>query len=157
MSRFQRRKKHLKTMTNSPKSEKRWKLIDHTADIRLEVWGADLKELFVNAATALTEMLGAATDTPTQEHVDVGLESAGLDELIVDWLREILFYNQVRGRFLVQCTIEELSDTDLRARLTFGVRPDEEQPDIEIKAVTYHGLAVDKSDEGYCARILFDM
>ncbi len=76
---------------------------------------------------------------------------------MVDWLREILFYNQARGWILVRPAIEELSDTALKGRLFFGIRPDEKQPDMEIKAVTYHGLSVEKDDRGYCAKILFDI
>ena len=141
----------------SPKSEKSWKLIDHTADIRLEVCGTDLQALFVNAAAALTEILGSGEAAPAEEDVEVDLESPGLDELMVDWLREILFYNQVRGWILAQSAIKELSDTALKARLSFVLRASEVQPEIEIKAVTYHGLSVEKSHRGYCAKILFDI
>lgn len=144
-------------MRNQSKSEKRWKIIDHTADIRVEVCGTDLPNLFLNAAAALTEILGPQLDVPATEEVDVCLESPGLDELMVDWLREILFYNQARGWILVQSALDAFSDTGMRARLSFGVRPDELQPEIEIKAVTYHGLSVEKTDQGFCAKILFDI
>ncbi len=157
MSPLRNWKKRSKRMMNSPRIEKSWKLIDHTADLRVEVCGTDLQELFVNAAAALTEILGAGPDLAAEKDLDVLLESGSIDELMVDWLREILFSNQVRGWILVQSTIEELSGTTLKARLSCRVRPDGEQPDIEIKAVTYHGLSVQKTDQGYCAKILFDI
>jgi SHS2 domain-containing protein len=140
-----------------PRNERRWRLIDHTADMRVEVCGSDLQELFANAAAALTELLGTGSEIRIEKEMDVTLESPGLEELMVDWLREILYYNQVSGWILAQISLEQLSHTTLKARLSFGVRRDEEPPDTEIKAVTYHGISVEKTDLGYCSRILFDI
>jgi SHS2 domain-containing protein len=145
------------TRTNPPTTEPRWKTIDHTADLRVEVCGDDLSELFLNAATALTELLGVGSTGLGEHDVEISLESPGLEELMVDWLREILFYRQARGWILAQASIEQLSDNALKARACFGLRREGEEPDFEIKAVTYHGLSVDKSDRGYCAKILFDI
>ena len=141
----------------SPKTEPLWKIIDHTADIRVEVYGNDLKQLFVNAAVALTKLLRVRAPAAAEQQVDISLESTALDELLVDWLREILFYHQARGWILVKASIDQLSETSLQAAVLFGVRSSEQEPDFEIKAVTYHGLSVEKNDRGYRAKILFDV
>jgi SHS2 domain-containing protein len=147
----------LTTRTNPPTTEPAWRVIDHTADIRVEVCGSDLEQLFLNAAQALNEILGAGEPVGADHDIEISLESPGLDELLVDWLREILFYNQTRGWVFVQAHVEHLSDTSFRANASFGLRREEDEPEFEIKAVTYHGLTVEKSDCGYCAKILFDI
>lgn len=145
------------TRMNPRKTEPPWRIVDHTADIRVEVCGTDPPELFLNAARALTELLGSEPAPSAEHELELFLDAAGVDELMVDWLREILFYNQARGWIFARAAIQRLSDTTLTARLFFGNRQEGDEPDFEIKAVTYHGLTVEKTDAGYCAKILFDI
>jgi SHS2 domain-containing protein len=142
---------------NRQKIDGGWRLLDHTADIMIEVWGASLESVFLNSAEAMTAVLVPCTDLPTETEFEVALEADTLEELLVNWLREILFHSQVRNLILVQARIEDLSRIVLRAKLYFGaVRPDCE-PEFEIKGVTYHGLSIQQHDETYSARIVFDI
>jgi SHS2 domain-containing protein len=143
-------------MTRTPrKADRRWKLLEHTADLRIEVCGDDTRELFLNAAQALTELLGRPRDMAPETNLEVTLDSPGPEELLVDWLRELFFYNDTRGMVLDRAEFLEFSDTSLRARLFMGRRT--EEPEVDIKGVTYHGISVEKSDQGYCARVVFDI
>ncbi|MBI5568607.1 MAG: archease [Desulfomonile tiedjei] len=141
----------------SRKTEKGWRFLDHIADIRMEASGRDLTELFLHAAEGLTELLGAGEHLAAEKEVELALEAGSAEELLVDWLREIHFANTTRGLVLARAHIQQISDTSLKARLLFAVRPPEEAPDIDIKGVTYHGLVVEKTDRRYLARVIFDI
>lgn len=123
----------------------------------MEVRGKTLEGLFLNAADGLVNLLAPDPRAETDTELDVVLDSDNAENLLVDWLREILFYNQTRDFIPVQTEVVELSDKLLRAKLVGGVRLSEEEAVAEIKAVTYHGLSITKNDQGYVARIVFDI
>ncbi len=139
------------------KTEKGWRCLDHIADIRMEASGSNLTELFLHAAQGLTELLSPGEHVPAEREVELALEAGSAEELLVDWLREIHFANTTRGLVLVKTHITEITDTSLKALLSFAVRPPEKAPDIDIKGVTYHGLAIEKTDRKYLARVIFDI
>lgn len=85
------------------------------------------------------------------------LDAETAEELLVDWLREILYQNQTRGFVPTRVVMDELTGNHLHARLKGGIPDAGSAPEMEIKAVTYHGLTVEKSDEGYLAKIILDI
>jgi SHS2 domain-containing protein len=144
-------------MPKTSKPDKRWRLLDHTADVRLEACGIDPEELFTVAAEGLTELLGKGADLRRHEEILVTLESSGLEELLVDWLREILFYNETRSLVLLEVRSISLSESDLTATICVAERAPNQSPEMEIKGVTYHGLSIEKTEGDYCAKIVFDI
>ena len=142
---------------NQQKTDSGWRLLDHTADIMIEVRGSSLEDLFLNAAEAMTTVLVPCANVAGQTELDVALEADAAEELLVGWLREILFHVQTRGLILVRAEMDDLSDTALKAKLHFGTSGPECEPEFEIKAVTYHGLSIHEQDGIYSARIVFDI
>jgi SHS2 domain-containing protein len=139
------------------KSDPGWELLDHTADIRMEVRGKTLEELFLNAAEGLVSLLAPNAEAATDTELDVVLDSDDAENLLVDWLREILFYSETRDFVPVQTEVMELSNRVMKARLVGGVKLSGEEPVAEIKGVTYHGLSITKTGRGYTAKIVFDI
>lgn len=126
---------------------------EHTADWELEVWAPDLPGLLVQAARGMYWLMGARLDGSTRlQHT---LEFYGADEesLLVGFLQELLYLCDSQGLVFdqVEVTIDgehgraELSGAPL-ARLG-----------KEIKAVTYHNLAVRKTPTGLAATLVFDV
>ncbi len=147
---------HPMTM-NPPNGETPWRFLDHTADIRMEVRGSTLEELFVNAGRGLGSLLpwGFPDDSPQSLAVD--LEAGDREELLVAWLREILYQHETTGFSFGGARIREFSDTRIAADLHSGVPGRESESELEIKAVTYHGLSIEETDQGLVARIVFDI
>jgi SHS2 domain-containing protein len=135
-----------------------WRLLDHTADIRMQAFGATLEELFINAAQGLTWLLiGSSTITRTASK-QIVLQAGEIDELLVDWLREILFLYEGRGVALCSVSITALNGTELAATLDVGTAvPDEEEDVFGIKAVTYHGVTVEDFGQGFRASVVMDI
>ena len=145
-------------MTDPRSIDRNWTILDHPADIRMEVRGRTLEQLFVNAALALTSLIAPKSHGPPDTEVVVVLEGTDHEELMVDWLRELLYRNQVARFMLVRPLAITVSENRVEARLA-GKTAHEDQPQqgLEVKGVTYHGLSVERTDEGYCARILLDV
>ena len=144
-------------MTSLRKTGPKWRALEHTADLRLEIRGASFEELFVNAAEALTSFLSPGYEETRKTEIEVSLSAESLEDLLVDWLREVLFQSEARGLAFSAAHFEELSQTRLKARVSTRPTVTAEEPELEIKAVTYHGLSVEESDTGYVARIIFDV
>jgi len=146
------------TMMSRLKADGSWRLLDHTADIRLEVLGRTREALFVNAALGLTSLLEAPSSAAPETEFEIVVDGVDYEELLVDWLSEILFLNQTKGLVPVEVHINHLSERRIEARIEGRFAgPEEQGQELEIKGVTYHGLSIVKTDEGYSARIVFDI
>lgn len=147
----------LKTDKKHLKSDKGWRLLEHTADIRLEVHGATLEHLFINAALGITALILPDTKLTSQMEMEIRLEADSAEELLIDWLRELLFLNQTRKFAMIDAQMITFSENDLKAKVSFGINPPDIEPSFEIKGVTYHGLSIIETSEGYSAKIVFDI
>lgn len=135
-----------------------WRFLEHTADIRMEALGSSLEELFVNAALGLTSLLSAEPPSGPAETHSVSLDADDVDELLVNWLREIHFLHEVRRFVAVEVAIHSLSETTLEAEIRGRIAPeDAEGSEVEIKAVTYHDSLVRRREDCWFARVVFDI
>jgi len=137
---------------------KKYEQVEHTADIGIRAYGADLKELFVNAACG---MLDIVFDTDAiDENLDVPLEITGVDteELLVNWLQELLYLFEVKHLALKRVAVEEIANGKLKATV-FGERFDQKRhtAKTEIKAVSYHQLRIEKRGDILAVQIIFDI
>ena len=133
--------------------ERGFQELEHTADRALQVFGHDLKELFVNAARGMFSLIADLdTITPTRAH-RVELQAPDLEMLLVDWLNELLFMHETNGEIYVQFDIEHLSPTELRATVRGESAP---ATKAFIKAATFHNLRIARTEEGYTTVVVFD-
>lgn len=139
------------------KTDPGWRLLEHTADVRMAVYGGILEELFLNAARGFTSLLVPETQGHPEIELELSLLADDIEELLVDWLRELLYYHQTKAFILISADIQDLSDTSLKAKLAGRTRGPDEEPEIEIKGVTYHAVSVEKNDIGYAVTIVFDI
>lgn len=144
----------------------KYRLLDHTADLRIEVFGEGKEGLFVSAGEALADLLVGVDRLGNGEAArhDVSASGETLEELLVDWLRELLYAFSVKGVVLFRFEIVELTESSIKA-VCIGEEFDIGRHGIktDIKAVTYHGLEIeiDEADGGnggkYRAAIVFDV
>ena len=137
---------------------KRYEQFPHTADIGIRVFGKDLKELFENAAFALFDIMADLDGLKPSIEKAVKVEGDTHEELLVAWLDELLYLFYTKGVIFSEFRIEELSDKKLTAK-AFGksVSSNRNRLKTEIKAATYSGLKIDKSDGGYKVEIILDV
>lgn len=133
--------------------------LDHTADVGLEVRASSRPALFERAAAGLrTAIEGTGRGSgAVGPRVSRGIELAADDvaSLLVAWLRELLFLHQVEGLAVREARFEQLDETGLAGTLT--LEPAAARPVREIKGVTYHGLETEAREDGWRARVIFDV
>jgi len=135
-----------------------YRRLEHTADVKVEIYGADLAELFTNAATCLFDMTLDLKKVQETQSVPVSLESAELSELFLDWMRELLFLFSTHSLAIHRVEIAAIEPTRVAATV-FGEEFDAERHGlkVEVKTPTYHEYRIDKTDEGYQATVILDV
>lgn len=141
-------------MTTNP----RYRFFEHTADLGLEITGRDLPELFANACFALFDILAAPDGLVGEQNTEISVSGVDTPDLLVNWLRELLAQWTVYGRLVAAVDILFFAETELRARLDWDeFDPARHRLKTEVKAVTYHALAVEQSARGRVARVVLDL
>ncbi|MBI2918417.1 MAG: archease [Chloroflexi bacterium] len=136
---------------------KKYRPIEHTADIGLVAYGRDLGECFSNAAWGLFSCITDLRRVRPEEVREVRVEAGDTEALLVDWLNELLFLFDSEGFLGRRFDVVEIGDGRLRARV-WGERldPERHRTRIAVKATTYHQLQVVQRD-GWRARVIFDV
>jgi SHS2 domain-containing protein len=135
-----------------------YETFEHTADVGLRIRAADLDALFADAARAMFSVMAGnlAAVRPTEE-ISITLPADDLDALLRDWLGELLYTFHVRKLVFADFTVA-VSERGLRATAR-GEPMDavRHQLDVEIKAVTWHGLKVEQTSDGWLAECIVDI
>lgn len=132
-----------------------FEIVDHTADWAIRVYGADLPELFINAARGMTSLMVLEPESiPLDQERMVELDAFDAETLLVDWLSELAYFAEDELLVFRSFTLGEMSETHLRARINGGRV---ENLLKHIKAVTYHELAIRHTIAGLETTIVFDV
>jgi len=138
--------------------KKTYHLIDHTADFGIQVFGSDSKELFTNAALALFDVITEMDVLKGRDSCKITASGEDWSDLMINWLREILYLWNGREMLVKSVQILFLSENKISAKIYFDAyKPDRHIIKTEIKAVTYHQIQVKSSPSGWKAQIIFDI
>ncbi|HOC58618.1 MAG: archease [Syntrophaceae bacterium] len=140
-----------------------YQFIDHTADIGVEIYGRTRRELFTNACRAFQDLsldrkeaVTGREDVLWEEKITV--HGSDIADLLVNFLRELLYELNAKKRVIILCAIAAVSNNKLTARLLFeSYSPKRHTLKAEVKAVTYHGLCVEKTGSAWRAKVIFDV
>ncbi len=137
--------------------EKDFEIIDHTADVGIAAYGADMSQAFANAARALFSLITELDDVAEVLHRDVELTAPDQESLLVEWLNELIYLFDTDNIIFKRFDITQLNNTQLKAR-SYGEKVDKSKHKLKtgVKAATYHMLKVDKGDV-YKVQVLFDI
>ena len=128
--------------------------IEHTADRAFRVTGRGMASLLENAACALQALDGARSAGEPSAKREIEVEGVDRESLLVNWLNEILYLEQVHHLICDRFHIDELTDHRLLAWVETRQR---DRGDTHIKAVTFHNLKIRETSEGLEAEVVVDV
>ena len=139
-------------------SQKPYEVFEHTADIGLHAFGSTLPELFIHTAQGMESIMVPLEQVRVQVSREIVAEGHDLVSLLIAWLNELVFLFDTEYLIFCQFEIDSLTETSLKARAS-GEPYDAQRHEIgsAIKATTWHEAAVERSGDGYKARIIFDI
>ena len=137
--------------------EKDFETIDHTADVGIIAYGADISQAFANAAKALFNLITELDDAEEVLYRDAELVAPDEKSLLVKWLNEFIYLFDVENFVFKRFDITWLSNTQLKAR-SYREEVDSSKHKLKtgVKAATYHMLKIDR-DNGCKLQVLFDI
>jgi SHS2 domain-containing protein len=133
-----------------------------TADIGLELEADCLEELFAAAAEGMFVIIfGDRLSENATGSEEINLQADSLEQLLVDWLSELLFLFDAQGQIPTDTRLQiNDGNTPVMLYATVNYRPYDRGRDVaehEVKAVTYHMLKIRKDDNCYRCHVVFDL
>jgi SHS2 domain-containing protein len=135
-----------------------YETFDHTADLGLRIRAADVNTLFAEAACALFATLVENLDAVAAERrLDVNLVGDDREYLLFDWLKALLYHFDAEHLLLSHFEVHVGAD-GLQGS-AWGEPFDAARHELahEVKAITYHGLRVETTPDGWLAEVIVDI
>lgn len=137
--------------------EREFEILEHTADIGIIAYGDEVSEAFANAAKGMFSLITNLNSLEEREHRDIEVTADDQENLLINWLNELVFIFDTENLLFRDFNISEISDTNLKAR-AHGEKVDSEKHELKtgIKAATFHMLKIEK-DKRVKIQVLFDI
>ncbi|MBU1099531.1 MAG: archease [Bacteroidetes bacterium] len=138
-----------------------FKEIDHTADLAYQLIATTQEALFSAALGAYKNSVLPQHKYNAAKDITLSLQGNSIEELIVDFLREINYLLTEKGWVPEKIINARLIfENGFKAKINVaGHESGKNKLELkeEIKAITYHQLAVVKTNEGYKTNLIFDI
>lgn len=137
---------------------KPYRILSHTADIGLVITGKSLEELFAHAGYAFFDITWDLSNVEERLLYPIRIEEEEQAELLVSFLRELLYLNQAEEYIFKRFEVQKLELPCLEV-VGFGEKIDlaRHRGKREIKAVTYHQAEVKEKKGRFTAKVIFDI
>ncbi len=140
-------------------NQKKYRITKHQSELAVKVVGDSQADLFANSAFALFDVMVAAVDAvETKERIPLEVEGTDRDDLMVNWMRELLYLYQGSGYLLREFLIREVKDTTVKAEvLGEKIDPDRHEIKQEIATVAFHKSRMQKTGNQWTAQLIFEI
>ncbi len=137
-----------------------FRYLEHTADVGVEVKAGNLPQAFSEAGIAL---FGIMTDTDQfgpQESVEVSASGEDLESLLYSWLEELIYIFDTSNLIIVEIDVKDFSrDPPSIQAAVKGEKFEQARhgSGTEVKAITYHQMKIQETDEQALIRYFVDI
>ncbi|ENN95869.1 hypothetical protein J422_05464 [Methanocaldococcus villosus KIN24-T80] len=130
-----------------------------TADIGVIAKGKSLEEAFREAAKGLYNIMVDIDKVNKSEVVEIEVEGEDLEELLYNFLNELLFYTDTKNIVFsdFDICIRKNNKYYLNCKAYGEKIKREHNIKEEVKAVTYHKMEIKKDSDGYKIRYIVDL
>jgi len=139
-------------------NQKKYRVTTRQSELAVKVTGGSQADLFANSALALFDVMSDVEKIEIKERLPLEVEGADRDDLLVNWMRELLYLYQRSGFLLKEFVIREVKDTSVKA-VVCGEKNDPDRHEIkqEIAAVAYHQSRMTKTGSQWTAQLIFEV
>jgi SHS2 domain-containing protein len=137
---------------------KNYRVTTRQSELAVRVTGNSQAELFANSAFALFDVMTDVENIQTKDRMPLEVEGADRDDLLVNWMRELLYLYQGSGYMLKEFIIREAKDTFVKAEVCGEkIDPDRHEIKKEISAVAYNQSRMQKTGNQWTAQLIFEV
>lgn len=138
--------------------QKKYRILKRSSDLAIKVFGKSQEELFGNSAYALFDLMTDIGKVQVQERLPLEVEGVDRDDLMVNWVRELLYLYQRSGYLLKEFRLDEVKDDRIRGEVA-GEKfdPDRHEVQREIRSVAYHQSRMERTGDQWTAQVIFEL
>jgi SHS2 domain-containing protein len=128
----------------------------HTADVRIEAWGASAEQCMAEAVLGLVECFADVSGARATGVAQVRLVEGTHEDLLAALLDEVIFRLEVHGEVPVDVEVEAVGG-GLGVRLAVADVADVEITGAVPKAVSLHELRLSPGPQGWSCAVTVDV
>jgi SHS2 domain-containing protein len=135
-----------------------FEILEHPSDLGIEARGATMAEAFQNAAHGFMSIIAGSSKIEADEKRLISIQALDRENLLVRWLTEILYLYDGEKFLTADVKFDMINNTSLKATV-LGQQFDASKHELklDVKAITYHQLMVEKLDGIWTARVFVDI
>jgi len=140
--------------------KKKFRFLPHTADIKIEAWGSDLEEAFINAGKAFTDTIVDLSKVGKNIKRRITVEGEDLEELLYNFIEKLILTldidNLIFSDYKISIDKKDGFKMDVEA---YGdiIDLDKHGFKVYVKAITYHEMEIKKEDNKFIIRYVVDI
>lgn len=139
-------------------NQKKYRLMTRQSALAVKVIGNSQADLFANSAFALFDVMTDVEKIEIKEHLPLEVEGVDRDDLMVNWMRELLYLYQGSGYLLREFQVREVKDTLVKADVCGEkIDPDRHEIKKEVASVAYHQSRMEKTGNQWTAQLVFEV
>lgn len=133
----------------------KFKFLEHPAELKIRSRGKNLPELFINSALGMMSYIYKVSPKKIDNIINnkIEIHSQNLEALLIDWLSEILCLSDINKQAYISFKIIEFTPNKIIAE----VGSVKAKARDDIKAVTYHELAISEKNNFWEAMVVYDI
>jgi len=135
-------------------ANKTYEFLDHTADLKIKVYGSSLTEVFENSVLAVSEYLSPDKAVESRKLKTVQVQGQDQESLLYNFLEELLYLIDAEGFIAAKAEVT-LRGNNLMAEISgdevskYGLK--------QIKAPTYAEMEIKKDAGRWIAQFVLDV
>ena len=138
--------------------DKKYRITKHHSELAVRITGSSQADLFANSAYALFDVMTDPATIEIKERIPLEVEGSDRDDLMVNWMREVLYLYQGSGYLLKEFRISQVKDTIVKAEVCGEkIDPDRHEIKQEIAAVASHKSRMEKTGNQWIAQVIFEL
>lgn len=141
---------------------KKFRFLEHTADMYIESWGNSLEEAFENAAIGLGFMIVVSDNVEPKVEKTIEVEAEDEKALLFDFLSQFLIFQDAESLIFHKVKVEKIEKRNSKLHLVakaWGEKfnPEKHEEGTHVKAITYHYMEIKREKNKYLIKVLVDI
>ncbi len=138
--------------------EKKYRTVNRPSELLVKVSGKTQAELFANSAFALFDLMTDVEKIELKENLPLEVEGVDRDDLMVNWMRELLYLFQGSGYLLREFQVHEVKEDYVRGEVG-GEKYDPDRHEIQrdIRSIAFQQSRIEKTGDQWIAQVIFEL
>lgn len=140
---------------------KKFRFLEHTADVKFQAFGKSIEDLFKNSALALKEIITKdKVRKKALEEFSIQIEGEDLEGGLQSFLENLLFLFETKFFIWKKLKSVDIKKNEKGYEFYFevvGQKLENQKIEAHIKAITYNEMFVKKEGKNWVAQVVVDV